>query len=150
MNPAEYFDFWLGEWDLTWMDDENSRGYGTNRIEYILDGKVIREQFEATDGNLEGYTGRSWSVFNPSDGEWKQTWVDNQGGYLDFTGEVEDGKRMFIRQGVNRDGKEITQRMVFYDINEDSFTWDWEVSEDGGESWQLQWRIHYTRRMPDH
>jgi hypothetical protein len=35
--------------------------------------------------------------------------------------------------------------MVFYDIKKDSFTWDWEGTQDGGETWNLLWRINYTR-----
>lgn len=39
------FDFWLGEWDVTWGEE----GKGTNRIERILDGKIIQENFSAPD-----------------------------------------------------------------------------------------------------
>jgi hypothetical protein len=36
--------------------------------------------------------------------------------------------------------------MVFYNIKADSFTWDWETSKDGGENFQLSWRISYQRK----
>jgi hypothetical protein len=71
--------------------------------------------------------------------------VDNEGGYLDFTGVVEGNKRIFKREGVNQEGEKILQRMVFYDITETSFTWDWQISEDNGQTWQLRWRIFYVR-----
>lgn len=150
LPPAEYFDFWLGDWNLSWIDGQGGRGYGYNSIRYILNDHVISEHFEATSGELEGYKGQSYSVYNNSTGEWKQTWIDNQGGYLDFTGAFEDGKRMFVRSGVNPAGQSVMQRMVFYDINEEAFKWDWEVSADSGNTWQLRWRIFYTRQMPDH
>ena len=41
---AKQFDFWLGEWDLTWGED----GRGTNRITLILDEQVIQEEFDGT------------------------------------------------------------------------------------------------------
>ena len=40
--------------------------------------------------------------------------------------------------------------MVFYDIGENSLTWDWESSLDGGETWKLQWRIFYIRMNNDY
>lgn len=38
------------------------------------------------------------------------------------------------------------QRMVFHTIKPGSLVWDWESSNDGGGSWQRQWRIDYVRR----
>jgi hypothetical protein len=46
-------------------------------------------------------------------------------------------------------GGTIISRMVFYDISEDSFTWDWESSTDDGDNWTLNWRIEYSRVMKD-
>ena len=37
--PEQQFDFWLGEWDVSWGEGQG----GTNRVDKILDGKVIRE-----------------------------------------------------------------------------------------------------------
>lgn len=145
LEPPEYFDFWLGEWNLTWENADGSAGKGTNRIERVLGGRVIQENFSAEGGPMDGYVGRSWSVYSPRTGEWKQTWVDNQGGYLDFTGKIDGDRRIFQRSAVDPQGNEIMQRMVFYNITRDSLTWDWERSNDGGQTWQLQWRINYSR-----
>lgn len=145
LNPEEYFNFWLGEWELTWEDSDGSIANGTNYIERVLDGMVIKENFEAHSGSYEGYKGKSYSVYNPRTGLWHQTWVDNNSGYLDFQGEIDGDKRIFLRKGVNPQGNEILQRMVFHDISKDSFTWDWELSEDNGQTWQLRWQIFYER-----
>ncbi len=145
LTSEAYFDFWLGTWDLTWEDADGTPARGVNRIERILDGKVIKERFKVLSGAYEGFTGESYSVYNTRTGEWKQTWVDSNGDYLDFTGEFEDNKRMFKRKGIAPDGSDILQRMIFYDITDHSFTWDWEISEDDGETWQLRWRILYNR-----
>jgi hypothetical protein len=145
LNPEEYFNFWLGEWKLTWEDADGTTANGTNHIEKVLDGAVIKENFEAHSGSFEGYKGKSYSVYNPQSGQWHQTWVDNNGGYLDFRGEIEGNKRIFKRKGLNPMGEEILQRMVFYDITENSLTWDWEISSDNGQTWQLRWRIFYER-----
>lgn len=145
LEPERYFDFWLGSWELSWEDADGTIGQGTNHIEKVLDDKVIKENFEAHSGAYKGFIGKSYSVYNSDTDEWKQTWVDNEGGYLDFTGEFDGDKRIFKRKGVNPQGKKILQRMVFYDITSNSMTWDWEISEDNGETWQLRWRIFYER-----
>ena len=36
-------------------------------------------------------------------------------------------------------------RMVFCDIEPDSFRWLWERSTDGGATWATAWEIAYTR-----
>ena len=43
---ARQFDFWLGEWDLTWGKD----GRGKNVITSIYDGCVIQERFDGRPG----------------------------------------------------------------------------------------------------
>lgn len=144
-EPKHYFDFWLGEWELTWENEDGTTAAGSNTIEQILGGHVIRESFKALTGDMAGFTGESYSVYNAGTGEWKQTWVDNQGAYLDFTGEFSGNRRIFKRTAVSPEGDEFLQRMVFYDISEQSLTWDWETSHDDGETWQLKWRIHYQR-----
>lgn len=140
----EYFDFWVGEWNVSW-EEEDGMGCGTNHVEKTLDGTVIQENFRILEGGNKGFKGTSISVYQPRFERWKQAWADNNGGYFNFTGKVDGENRIFQTDVVSRDDKEFTQRMVFYDITEDSMTWDWEASEDGGETWTLNWRIFYER-----
>lgn len=147
LSKSEWFDFWVGEWDLTWHHEDGRTGKGYNHISKILDDKVIQEQFKVlNDTSMEGFKGRSMSVFNPNTNEWHQAWVDNSGGYFDFTGEKDGDKRIFKTRVFERGGKKIQLRMIFYDISYETFTWDWMVSRDGGEEWEVLWRIHYKRK----
>jgi hypothetical protein len=142
------FDFWLGDWDASWPAAAGSpAGTGTNRIEKILDGCVVEEHFAAAGPSP--LVGRSHSVFVPKAGRWKQTWVDNQGGYLDFTGGMQGSEMILAREAKGPDGKLRLQRMVFLNIAKESFDWRWEVSADGGATWNLVWPIHYVRRPAD-
>lgn len=141
----ESFDFWVGKWDLTWDDGDGKVGKGTNHIIKTLDDKVIQENFEAVEGQLLGFKGTSLSVFNPNNKEWHQAWADNQGGYFNFVGDSDGDKKIFKTQPVERDNKTIILRMAFYDISDQALTWDWERSEDGGKTWNLSWRINYSR-----
>ncbi len=145
-NPENLFDFWIGEWEVSWEEPEGATGKGVNIVEKTLDGRVIEENFRITEGQNEGFKGTSISVYQRRTNTWRQAWADNQGGYYDFTGRAEGDKRIFqtsVKELEN--GRKFTQRMVFYDISEDSLTWDWESSEDGGETWTLNWRIKYKR-----
>ncbi|PLX11529.1 MAG: hypothetical protein C0597_14930 [Marinilabiliales bacterium] len=147
LHPSEYFDFWLGNWNLSWQGSNNNVGTGENHIFKTLNDHVIEENFKVIDDpNMNGFIGKSWSIYNKNKDTWHQTWVDNQGAYLDFVGEIVGEKRIFKREYIKPDVSKIFQRMVFYNIKENSFTWDWENSADNGETWTLRWRIQYIRK----
>lgn len=135
---ASQFDFWIGKWDLVWNDTMT----GTNVITKELDGCVIHESFS---NPIENFDGRSYSVYDPSKKLWRQTWVDNQGNYLDFEGGFENEIMTLGRTFVGPKGKTVMQRMTFYDISDDSLHWSWESSLDGGKNWKQLWLIHYKR-----
>ena len=135
MNSEDQFNFWLGEWEAAWGED----GKGTNYVERILDGRVVQENFTAPD--LHGI---SVSVYDPERKLWCQTWVDNNGSYLDFTGNFEDGKMILSRAAIVR-GEKCRQRMVWYNIQKNEFDWSWERSDDEGSTWRRLWQIKYTR-----
>lgn len=147
LEPEEYFDFWVGTWELTWKAPDGTEETGTNTIEKILDDNVILENFEAHSGQFAGYKGKSFSVYQKITGTWRQTWVDNSSEYIDLNGTFKGNKRIFITEGPGPDGNTVLKRMVFYNITENSFTWDWESSSDDGKTWKLLWRIHYKRKI---
>jgi hypothetical protein len=136
------FDFWVGNWNLTWQDKQGKQFKGINIITKILDNKVIQENFEDP---ITGFKGRSLSVFDSRTKTWHQAWVDNQGGYYDFIGDLVDGNLCFITKMQEIDAKKAQRRMVFKDIKKDAFVWVWEGTQDGGKTWQLLWKIDYSR-----
>jgi len=138
-------DFWVGEWDLTWPGQKaGETSHGTNSIRRILDGCVVQETFSG--GDSMHLRGASVSIFDFTAGKWKQTWVDNEGGYLDFVGELKDSQVILQREAVRNDGTKVLQRMVFKNIGPNELDWSWEASRDGGKTWQVQWPIHYKRK----
>lgn len=137
-DALNQFDFWIGEWDLTWEG-----GQGTNRIEKILDSKVILENFDGTPATP--LRGMSVSTFSREKDAWAQTWVDTDGSYLDFVGGWQGDRMVLSRDGVVK-GEAVKQRMVWFNIAADAFDWHWDRSVDGGQTWSTQWAIHYRRR----
>jgi hypothetical protein len=146
-QAADLFDFWVGDWDLHWTNADGSSGRGRNRIDKILDGAVIEENFaEVGDADGAVLKGRSLTVFNKATGTWRQAWADNQGGFFALTGQVEGDRRILMTDVVRSADKASAQRMVFHSISANALTWDWEGSADGGSTWKRLWRIEYTRR----
>lgn len=138
-------EFWVGEWNLTWPGEKQGEiGHGTNKIHRLLDSCVVQENFSG--GEAIHLRGISVSIFDTRAGKWKQTWVDNEGGYLDFVGEFKDGKMILARDAVRPDGTKVIQRMVFKNITASEFDWNWEASKDGGKTWEVMWPIHYKRK----
>lgn len=141
---ARQFDFWVGEWDLSFQD-EGKVARSHNRITKILDGCALLEEFSGPPGTP--LQGRSLSTFDRLTHRWKQTWVDNGATYLDFSGGFADG-RMVLSREAQRDGKRFLQRMVWQEIRANSLEWLWQRSDDGGRTWKTAWKIDYRRSAP--
>ena len=141
-EEARRLDFWLGEWDLRWEG-----GHGTNSITRRFGDCVIEENFEGTmpTGIFRGH---SVSVWDARRGIWRQTWVDNRGGYLVFEGGVEEDGilRLYGEERTLPDGSRARMRMAWLDVRPDSLQWHWQRSVDGGATWETVWLIHYQRR----
>ena len=137
---ASQFDFWIGDWELTW----NDTSHGTNKVLKIMDGCTVHENFY--DPSMK-YSGSSWSVYNIQRKIWQQTWVDNMGGYIELTGKYENNE-MILTTAPRKlpAGAEIISRMVFYNISPHKFDWRWESTKDNGATWQTNWLIHYKRK----
>jgi hypothetical protein len=105
-----------------------------------MDDKIIQENFSSAD--LKGI---SVSSFDRERGVWCQTWVDNSGTYLDFTGKIEDGKMLLVRDAIVR-GEACKQRMVWFNIKADQFDWNWERSDDRGKTWHVLLELKYKRK----
>lgn len=137
---ASQFDFWVGNWDLYSADTLT----GTNTIFKLMDGCALQENFES---KKTGYSGKSWSMYNPLLKLWQQTWIDNQGGFIYLTGKFENGSLTLTTEPRKLpNGKEQVYHMVYHNIARDSFDWDWESKTDNAVTWVNGWHIHYKRR----
>jgi len=145
-STAEYrqLDFWVGDWVAKWENADGTKGSGKNHITKDEVGNcVITEHFSDDDGSTKGF---SISMYVKPANEWRQTWMDNQGGYFNFFG----GPKLypdadFVFELFGRNGKgPNSMRMAFQDVKADSFTWRWQAKK-AEEPWRDLWVIHYTR-----
>lgn len=145
LPQQKQFDFWLGDWELTSPGEKPGEVlHHTNSIKRILGGCIIQESFQS--GGETPLIGTSVSAFDPVASKWKQTWVDNDGSYLDFVGEFKDGQMILSRTAAKADGTKSLQRMVWKNISADELDWSWERSKDDGKTWEVVWPIHYKRK----
>ena len=144
------FDFWLGDWDLklrvrTAPDKEEwQEATATQKIESILGGCSISENF-AADGPGTPWAGKSYSMWQPAQKQWRQTWVDDQGSYIALSGGLEDGVMTLYGEPVTKNGKTFRMRMVFLDVKKDTLRWEWQRQTDA-KTWQPMIVIDYKRR----
>jgi len=135
------FDFWAGEWDVVPAQPKKPNPQPSHsRITVILGGCVVKEEY-STPG---GYEGTSLSYYDAASKAWKQTWVDNQGAPVIFSGGFEDG-RMVLDEAP--DGN-IRGRISWTPLPDGRVRQLWEGSEDGGKSWKPKFDGIYTPRKP--
>jgi tetratricopeptide (TPR) repeat protein len=135
------FDFWLGEWNV----EANGQLAGTSSIQLILDDCVIFENWTSR-GLSQGYSGKSFNIYNPALKKWEQLWVDNAGGVIKFQGEFKDGELRYAGKTPQADGTTVHERLTFSKLSEDRVRQRWEQSRDGGKSWQVVFDGTYQRR----
>ena len=124
------FDFWAGDWDA-YDADNLTKVVARCRVDIILDGCVLREEYKDTNG----LKGQSFSIYDASRKLWHQSWVTNQGRLLVIEGRFEHGE--MVLTGVDRtpNGEERyvrgTWKPVAGGVRETAV-----ISTDGGKSWK--------------
>jgi hypothetical protein len=135
------FDFWIGRWDVFQPDGKKA---GENLIEPILGGCVLRETWRGQGG----FAGTSLNNYDPADGRWHQTWVDDHGGRLELAGRLQGRVMLLSSSGPHPDkpGKLLTQRIAWTPADDGSVRQLWETSEDGGATWSMAFDGKYVKR----
>jgi len=137
--PQKHFDFGFGDWDLTWPGEKPVMwATAPTRSSALWNSCIVQENFSGGDSmHLRGTT---LSGFDTNSGHWKPTWVDDEGGYVDFIGDFSSGQMILQRHPI-REGAKILQRMVSKSIFSGPTDWSWEATRDGGKTWQGNWPI---------
>jgi hypothetical protein len=144
-------DFWIGDWDVAIRarasptSEQWGHSKGRQRIEAILDGCAIAETFTA-DGPQAPWAGRSYSSWQPALGKWRQTWVDDSGGYIALTGGIENGDMTLYGEPRTVNGESFQMRMVFKNVTADALLWEWQRSTDSWKTHIVMMAIDYKRR----
>jgi ketosteroid isomerase-like protein len=138
--PAYHeFDFWMGDWEVS--DIGNPAKVAHARIDSILEGCVLREDYQGTDG----HQGQSFTIYDAARSVWHQTWVTSGGTLLELEGRFANGEMML--SGRNQKGEMV--RGIWKPV-------DGEVREiatksaDGGKTWEPWFDIIFRRADESH
>ena len=123
------FDFWIGDWDA--FDIGKLAIVAHARVDPILDGCVLREDYQSTTG----LKGQSFSLYDPSRKVWHQSWATNRGQLLVIEGRLEAGEMILAGQDRTADGKERRVRGSWKPMN-GGVRETAVISTDAGSTWQ--------------
>ncbi len=136
------FDFWVGDWDVV-DRDRPTVVIARARVELILNGCVVHELYEQTDG----HKGESFSIYDSTRNQWHQSWVTNHGQLLLIDGQWSNGTMTLAGSDIGPDGKERKVRGSWERVDEGVR----EVatrSADGGTSWTGWFDLIFQKRQP--
>ncbi len=135
------FDFWVGAWDVYATGTGNM--VARSLIERRYNGCAIRENWMP----LRGQGGGSFSAWRPGARNWRQTWVDSSGGWVEFTGRME-GDAMVLTglwPGV-ANGRDGLVRMRYTREPDGAVRQHGQVSTDNGATWTNSFDFTYRPR----
>jgi hypothetical protein len=153
MSSATDFDFFMGRWRV--------------RNRYLrerLRGSTEWEEFEARSvarpllgglGNEDefrtdfqgGFIGMSFRFFDPEAERWSIYWADSRRpGVLDppVFGGFANGAGVFEGTDV-LDGKPVTVRFTWTEVDTPAPRWEQAFSADGGETWETNWVMEFAQ-----
>ncbi len=140
MHTAEnrQFDFWVGDWEVLVQNQK----VGENLVEIETKGCTVVENWKGTGGNY----GKSINVFNPDTRKWKQFYVGSGGKVLELVGEYKNEVMRLEGETVGPGGAKVLNILSFHNLANKTVRQQWEISTDGGKTWQTSWDAIYVRK----
>jgi hypothetical protein len=147
------FDFEIGRWktrvsrlvrpltgSTTWTEYE-----GTSVVRKVWDGGANLVELDVTGpaGRIEGLSLR---LYDPAARQWSLHYSSRRSGTLGppTIGAFKNGRGEFYGQETI-DGRAVLVRFVISDIRADSCRFEQAFSEDGGQTWEVNWIATDTR-----
>ncbi|MEN8649945.1 hypothetical protein ABCR94_04635 [Streptomyces sp. 21So2-11] len=149
------FDFLHGSWDVA-----NRRLtellVGGDSWEEFPGHAVVRPLFGGS-GNIDeitfptlGHQGVTLRLFDQVRRDWSIHWADSRTGRLDppVVGTFAGGRGDFYGEDTYR-GRPVRVHFVWRRLTADSARWEQEFSVDGGQSWELNWVMEFSRAQSE-
>jgi hypothetical protein len=154
VSSAKDFDFLLGRWHVS-----------HRRLKWRLQGSTDWEVFRGTSeawrlmngaGNVDDnlielpagpYRAVSLRAFDPQTRQWAIWWLDGRApAQIDVPvrGSFADGVGVFLADDTF-EGRSIRVRFTWSEITVASATWEQAFSEDGGGTWETNWKMEFEK-----
>lgn len=137
------FDFWIGEWIVSTPDGKLA---GMSRVEAVSNGFALLENWTGSAASGGG-GGKSFNTYNPYKKQWQQLWAGSNGGVLELAGNLDSKGRMVLSGSRPApDGRTMTSRITWSHLTDGTVHQDWEISYDGGKTWEMAFQGVYRRQ----
>lgn len=161
-SDAHNFDLLIGSWRVLnrrkkgdYFSPDQALGeeaeweefVGSDRFEKQLDGRAVVEHWEATLPAGERALGYSVKAFEPATRQWAIIWIDNRNP-LDFRplyGTFTAGVGTFFQVVEASNGQPMHVRYIWDELTRTTARWQQAFSFDGGEHWETNWIMKFTR-----
>jgi ketosteroid isomerase-like protein len=136
-SQPEYraFDFWAGDWEVFEVEGQNK--VADARVDLILDGCVLHEDYRQSDG----MNGQSLTIYDAVRHVWHQSWVTNRGKLLEIEGQYGNGE--IVLSGTDQSGALVRGiwRSENGNVRETAVT-----SSDSGKTWKPWFEVVFRPR----
>lgn len=146
------FDFLIGDWNMINRRlrtvlancDDWYEFPSTLTCRHMLDGVANVDEMRAP---TQGFNGMSVRTFDVERREWSIYWINDRRGRLELppvVGVFTAGVGVFTCDDTH-EGRPIRVRYTWSEITATSARWDQAFSTDGGETWETNWIMDFTR-----
>ena len=150
---ASDFDFWMGRWNV--RNRRLSRRLAGSDEWEEFEAKVAARPLPARLGNEDvfctdfdgGFVGMSFRFFDPASELWSIYRADSRRpGVLDppVFGSFSGDTGVFLGEDTF-EGRPILVRFLWSGITTPTPRWEQAFSDDGGETWETNWTMDFTR-----
>lgn len=136
---SRQFDFWLGEWSVTYPGAPNA---SSSTVSLELGKCVVMENWSGG----KGHEGMNIFAYSADDKHWHGMFADNEGRVHVFEGKVEGGSAEFLGPSSDADRKTELNRIRVKRVSSDRVEQTWEKSADNGALWKIVFRGEYSRK----
>jgi len=124
------FDFWIGKWEVS----VNGKRAGINTITKEEGGCYLKENWISAN---QGFTGSSINFYDRNLKQWRQIWIDNQGGKLELFGNFYNREMILssLEKIDQSSGDKIIDRITWTYNRDGTVRQHWEKTKNGGKEW---------------
>ena len=133
---AHALDFWVGNWVVR----SNGNVDGHDKVEKVLDGAAIIENWKDVGGN----EGKSLFYFMPATKRWKQVWVTPLGQYKEKYSELFKNGIRFTGKVFVADGRSFGDRTTLTRMKDGKVRQVIELCRDG-KTWKTRYDAVYSK-----
>ncbi|BEL05188.1 hypothetical protein Q0Z83_033790 [Actinoplanes sichuanensis] len=145
------FDFFIGSWNVV-NRRRTSMFDGTDDWETFPATSVGRQVFDGGANcdeivfPTQGWSGFTLRLFDTERREWSLYWASSRSGllYPPVVGRFTDGRGDFYGDDTWQ-GRPIRVRFTWSDITAETARWEQLFSADGGETWESNWIMDFSR-----